>query len=120
METILIQKGNPKLSQNVNFLESSIYEKNDLRKQLKEGDNFVIRQGDVIITNLDLWGLEEIYIPHIPLLQKNIEVVNDSHYIIMSREKITLVHNEHGIVTLPKTNFHVYSIRSYTSKRVMD
>jgi len=120
METILIQREKPQISQNVNFLTSTIFEKNDLRQQIKPNEYFIVRQGDVVITNMELWGLEEIFLPKIKLLKLNIEKVNDSHYIVTQKDKIALIHNEHGIEILPRTKFNVYSIRSYTSKRVMD
>jgi len=120
METILVQREKPQISQNVNFLTSTIFEKNDLRNIIKPEDKFLIRQGDIIVTNMELWQLQEIYLPKTALLKRNINIINDSHIIIEQKDKITLVHGEHGIEVLPKTNFHVYSVRSYQNRRVMD
>jgi hypothetical protein len=120
MKAVLTQREKPQISQNINFLTSSQIETNDLRQQIKQNEKFLIRQGDIVVTNMELWNLEEVYIPKTALLKKNINVINDSHYLVTQKDKIVLIHNEHGITVLPNVNLHVYHERSYSSKRVLD
>ncbi|MCY0881816.1 MAG: hypothetical protein OWS74_07455, partial [Firmicutes bacterium] len=51
MQILQIEKEKPKLSQDVNFLASSVYETYDLRDKVGPGEKFIIRQGDLIISN---------------------------------------------------------------------
>ena len=120
MQTIVTQRGKTQINEKIDFFESTPFEKNDLTNQIKQNEYFVIRQGDIIVTNMELWQLPEVYLPKIPLLRRNIQVINDSHIIIEQKDKITLVHNEHGITIMPKVDFHVYSVRSYQNRRVLD
>ena len=85
------------------FLTTTIYEKNDLTNMIKDGDKFMVRQGDLIITNYHInnyrkRGLSRVYLNK----EDGIYVFRRSHYILSLEDKTILVHNEHGITVIPK------------------
>jgi len=94
------------------FLTSTIYEKNDLTNLISPGQKFVVRQGDLIVTNyfIDQYrqrGLNKAYLTD----EDGIYTFRMSHYIIPEKDKTVLVHNEHGITVIPRP-FH--SLKFYT------
>ena len=97
----------------VNFLESSIYEKNDLTGQLNEGQKFVVRQGDLVISNYEIDTYRHVGLRATHLFENNgIFIFRNSHFVIPSAEKTILVHNEHGVTIIPmpiqKLNFYTF------------
>jgi len=106
---IQIQKN---LSQ-VNFLTTTPYEVNDLTHIISQNDKFVIRQGDLIVTNYLIneyrkKGLRARY-----LYGKNkIYRFMESHIVIPLQNQTVLLHPEHGITIIPKPidklNFYTF------------
>jgi len=96
----------------IDFLTTTIYEKNDLTNMIKDGDKFMIRQGDLIVTNyyIDMYrkrGLRKAYI-----YEKNgVKTFMGSHYILPLKDKTILIHNEHGITVIPRPfeSLHFYT-----------
>jgi hypothetical protein len=96
----------------IDFLTTTIHEKNDLTNMIRDGDRFVIRQGDLIVTNyhVDMYrkrGLRKAYI-----YEKNgVKTFMGSHYILSLQDNTILIHNEHGIVVIPKPmeSLHFYT-----------
>jgi len=102
----------------VNFLMSSVYDRHDLTRLIKNGEYFVIRQGDLIITNYKIFeyrkrGLRKAYIS----TENGIWNYAGSHIIIPLKEKTVLLHNEHGIVVIPKP---VNELEFYTINHAVD
>jgi len=96
----------------IDFLTSTIYERNDLSNVIQPGEKFMVRQGDLIVTNylIDQYrqrGLNKAYLTD----EGGIYTFRMSHYIIPEKDKTVLVHNEHGIVVIPRP-FH--SLKFYT------
>jgi hypothetical protein len=95
-----------------NFLTSTIYEKNDLTNLISPGEKFMIRQGDLIVTNYPIdnhekRGLTKVYLPK----EDCIYIFRRTHYIIPEGDQTVLIHPEHGVTVIPR-NFH--SLRFYT------
>jgi len=102
----------------IDFLNTTIYERNDLTNLISPGEKFMVRQGDLIVTNyfIDQYrqrGLNKAYLTD----EGGIYTFRRSHYIIPEKEKTVLVHNEHGIVVIPRP-FH--SLRFYTFNNAGD
>ena len=98
----------------VNFLESTVYDRYDLTNLVKNGEKLVIRQGDLIVTNYHIndrrkRGLRYAYMQS----KDNIWVFGGNHFIIGMADKTILVHHEHGIVVIPenreKLNFYTFN-----------
>jgi hypothetical protein len=88
------------------FLTSTIYEKNDLTDLISPGERFVIRQGDLIVTNYVVYnyrqrGLDRAYLTK----EDGIYIFRRTHYIIPEGDQTVLIHPEHGITIIP-INFH--------------
>jgi len=96
---IQIQKS---LSQ-VNFLMSSVYEKHDLTNQIKLGDRFLVRQGDLIVTNYEVNSYRKRGLRKALLEDRN-GILNfaNSHFIVPFYDKTLLIHNEHGLIVIPE------------------
>ena len=111
---IQIQKS---LSQ-VNFLMSTILEKHDLSNQIKLGDRFLVRQGDLIIANYQIENYRRRGLRRAYLEDRN-GILNfaNSHYIIPLHQRTILVHNEHGMVIIPEK---FENLRFYTINNVVD
>ena len=99
----------------VDFLTTSVYEKAVIPKSPK----FVVRQGDLIVTNYVLWNRRYMGIGYARLkeVKDNIFIFRDSHLILSQREKTVLVHNEHGIVEIPEK---YYNLEMYTFEQAFD
>ncbi|AOS58375.1 conserved lipothrixviral protein [Sulfolobus islandicus filamentous virus 2] len=88
-----------KLIERCNFLTTTMYEKYDLRSILKPNEKFIVRQGDLIITNKlipkpELRGLRHIYLTNLTF--------RGSHIILPFKNYTTIFHNEHGLVIIPE------------------
>jgi hypothetical protein len=96
---IVLQKSLSK----IDFLTSTQYERYDLTNQIKKGDRFMVRHGDLIIINYEVnnyrrRGLRRAYLED----RKGILNFANSHYIIPEGGKTVLVHNEHGLIIIPE------------------
>jgi len=111
VQQVLLQKEMSK----VDFLTTTQYEKAVIPKSPK----FVVRQGDLIVTNHPLWGHRRTGIAHAHLkeVKENMFLFRDSHLILAEGQKTVLVHNEHGIVEIPEK---YYGLRFYTFERAFD
>jgi len=94
------------------FLTSTIYERNDLSNAIQPGEKFMVRQGDLIVANYHIEnygkrGLSKVYLTN----EDGVYIFRWSHYIIPEKDQTVLVHNEHGIVVIPRP-FH--SLKFYT------
>jgi len=86
----------------INFLESTVYDRYDLTDLIKKDEKFVIRQGDLIVTNYLISDRRKRGLRHAWLNRcKNIWIFGNNHYIISLKEETILVHPEHGIVVVP-------------------
>ena len=97
----------------VNFFETTLYEKNDLTNAIRPSDRFTIRQGDLVITNYEIDIFKRTGLRIARLLENNgIFIFRNSHFVIPSAEKTILVHNEHGVTIIPlkfeKLNFYTF------------
>jgi hypothetical protein len=104
-----------KILNQFDFLTTSIYERYDLRDRLKKGEKFVIRQGDLIITNFPITniidkGLRHAYIDHDTTNTNNIGIFRNSHLVYALSDSTILFHNEHGLVIIPEKeeNLNLY------------
>jgi hypothetical protein len=100
------------------FLTSTIYERNDLSNAIQPGEKFMVRQGDLIVTNYHIEnyekrGLSKAYLPD----EDGIYIFRRTHYIIPQRNQTILVHPEHGVTVIPKP-FH--SLKFYTFNNAGD
>ena len=110
-QQVLLQK---EMNQ-VDFLTTTPYEKAVIPKSPR----FVIRQGDLIVTNYILWNRRDTGMTYArpKQLKDNIFLFRDSHLVLVQREKATLVHNEHGIVEIPRDQ---YELHFYTFREAFD
>ena len=102
----------------IDFLNTTVYERNDLTNSISSGEKFVVRQGDLIVTNyiIDQYrkrGLNKAYLTD----EGGIYTFRMSHYIIPQRNQTILVHPEHGVTVIPRP-FH--SLRFYTFNNAGD
>lgn len=105
--SLQVQTGNP--IQNYNFLTTSIYERYDLSGILKPGEKFIIRQGDLVITNKMITGHAERGLIKAYLRRKNgYETFRDSHVIMPLQSSTLVFHNEHGLVVIPESLERLY------------
>jgi len=103
-----------KLNQ-VNFFEASLYEKNDLSGQIREGDKFMVRQGDLVVTNYEINTYRRVGLRWTHLVENNgIYTFRSSHMVIPSDNKTILIHNEHGITVIPRP-FQQLSFYTFTT-----
>ena len=100
---------------NVDFLTSTVYEKNDLTNLINPGEKFIVRQGDLIVTNyhIDQYrkrGLREALV----FSGGGVHIFGLSHLIIPKGEETLLVHPEHGIIVIPRPIqlLHFYNINN--------
>ena len=90
----------------INFLMSSVYDKYDLTDLIKKDEKFVVRQGDLIVTNYIIKDRRKRGLAH-AWLQKckdgngNVWIFGRNHFIINANDETILVHPEHGIVAIP-------------------
>ena len=99
----------------VDFFTASVYEKSVIPKSPK----FVVRQGDLIVTNYVLWNRRYNGITYARLkeVKENMFLFRDSHLILAEGQKTVLVHNEHGIVEIPEK---YYGLCWYTFGQAFD
>jgi len=111
MVQVLLQKE----FERVDFLTTTVYEKTVIPKSPR----FIIRQGDLIVTNYPLWNRRNVGIGYARLKQikENMFLFRDSHLILAQGEKTVLIHNEHGIVEIPQ---NYYDLNLYTFERAFD
>jgi len=115
---IQIQKN---LSQ-INFFEASVYDRYDLTNLIRKDEKFVVRQGDLVVTNFLISdrrrrGLRNAWLHECNRkdsnVASNIWVFANNHFIMPLQEKTILVHPEHGIVVIPlemgKLNFYTFN-----------
>jgi hypothetical protein len=105
-----------------NFLESTIYERNDLTNLIKQEDRFMVRQGDLIITNyyIDNYrmkGLGKALLDYEGTDYKGILTFANSHFVIPQNDKTILIHPEHGITIIPE---NIKSLEFYTFSDARD
>ena len=99
----------------VDFLTTTQYEKAVIPKSPK----FVVRQGDLIVTNYVLWNRRSVGIGYArsKQIKENVFLFRDSHLILAEGQKTVLVHNEHGIVEIPEK---YYGLCWYTFEQAFD
>jgi len=94
------------------FLTSTIYERNDLSNAIQPGEKFMVRQGDLIVTNYNIDNHEKRGLTKVRLINEDgIYIFMRSHYIIPEENQTILIHPEHGITVIPRP-FH--SLKFYT------
>jgi hypothetical protein len=110
-QQVLLQKE----FERIDFLTTTQYEKAVIPKSPR----FIIRQGDLIVTNYVLWSRRSVGIGYARLKQikENMFLFRDSHLIIAEGQKTVLIHNEHGIVEIPEK---YYGLRFYTFEQAFD
>jgi len=98
---------------NINFLESTPYEKHDLTNLIKPEDRVVVRQGDLVVAsywidNCRKKGLRALHVYG----KSRIHRLMNSHIVIPLQNETVLLHNEHGITVIPlpieKLNFYTF------------
>ena len=99
----------------VDFLTTTVYEKTVIPKSPR----FIIRQGDLIVTNYYLWNRRSMGIVYANLkkVKENVFLFRDNHLILAEGQKTILIHNEHGIVEIPQ---NYYGLNLYTFERAFD
>jgi len=100
-----------------NFLESTVYDRYDLTKMIRPEDKFVIRQGDLIITNYDISDRRKRGLRYAHVQVKNdVWVFGGNHFILSVNNETVLIHPEHGITVIPenreKLNFYTFNTAS--------
>jgi len=103
----------------VNFLESTPYERHDLTNLVKPNEKLVIRQGDLIVTNYFIdgrrkKGIRYAWLERYKNENSNILTFAGTHFIISMSDKTILAHHEHGIVVIPtnKENLNFYTFHN--------
>jgi len=96
----------------IDFLTSTIYERNDLSNMISPEDKFMIRQGDLIITNYSVENHEKRGLTKVRLGREDgIYIFRRTHYIVPKQNQTVLIHPEHGVTVIPM-NF--YYLKFYT------
>jgi hypothetical protein len=91
---------------------STIYERNDLTDLISPGEKFMIRQGDLIVTNYSIENHQKRGLTKVRLNEEDgIYIFRRTHYIIPEGDQTVLIHPEHGVTVIPRP-FH--SLRFYT------
>ena len=99
----------------VDFLTTTVYEKTVIPKSPR----FIVRQGDLIVTNYPLWGHRRMGIGYarVRKLNDNSFLFRESHLILAEGQKTILIHNEHGIVEIPEKYL---DLNKYTFEQAFD
>jgi hypothetical protein len=89
-----------------NFLESTVYDRYDLTDLIKKDEKFVVRQGDLVITNYIISdsrkrGLRHAWLNRCKGRNDNIWIFGGNHFIISMENETVVAHPEHGIVVIP-------------------
>ena len=96
---IQVQKA---LSQ-IDFLTSTVYERHDLTNQVGKEDKFVVRQGDLVVTNYYIGNYRQRGLRRAWKVWKgNIYKFMGSHVVIPEGDQTVLIHPEHGVTVIPK------------------
>jgi hypothetical protein len=106
----------------INFLESTVYDKYDLTDLVKKDEKFMVRQGDLVITNYLISykrkrGLTSAWLHKCNNKHSNIDsniwVFGNNHFVIDANNETILVHPEHGITVIPipmhQLNFYTFN-----------
>jgi len=91
----------------IDFLTSSIYDRYDLTNSIKPEDRFMVRQGDLIVTNYYInesrkKGLGKAILDYDGMEYKGILNFANSHVVIPLQNQTILLHPEHGITIIPE------------------
>jgi len=110
-----------KILNQFDFLTSSMYERYDLREAIRSGERFVIRQGDLIVTNFPISRTMDKGLRHASIDQvtnigifalankvSNIGIFRGSHLIYSLSDSTILFHNEHGVIRVPEKEENLY------------
>jgi len=111
MAQVLLQKE----FERVDFLTTTVYEKTVIPKSPR----FIIRQGDLIVTNYPLSNPKSMGIryAHPKPLKENTFLFRHTHLFLAEGQKTILVHKEHGVVEIPQ---NYYDLNLYTFERAVD
>ena len=102
----------------INFLESTLYDRYDLTNLVKPNEKLIVRQGDLIIANYYIGerrkkGLRYAWLERYGNGNNNILVFGGNHFIIPLGNKTIVTHPEHGTVIIPlekdKLNFYTFN-----------
>ena len=85
------------------FLTTTPYEINDLTHMVNQNDKFVVRQGDLVITNYSIFdyrrrGLRRAWSQR----RGNVYRYLWSHVVFSLEGKTLLIHPEHGVTVIPR------------------
>ena len=106
----------------MNFLTATVYEKNDLSNQITSEDKFMVRQGDLIVTNYYIneyrkKGLGKAVLDYDGMDYKGVLTFANSHMVIPHENETVLIHPEHGITIIP---FNIKLLEFYTFNDARD
>jgi len=103
----------------INFFEASVYDRYDLTDLIEKDEKFMVRQGDLVVTNYLIShrrkrGLVSAWLHKCNSKDTNIDsniwVFGSNHFIINTNNETILVHPEHGFTVIPvpmdKLNFY--------------
>ncbi len=104
------------------FLTTTIYDRYDLSDLIRRDEKFVVRQGDLVITNYLISdrrrrGLRHAWLQKCKGKNSNIWIFGGNHFIIDANNETIIVHPEHGIVTIP---LPMYQLNFYTFDEAKD
>jgi len=86
------------------FLTTTMYERYDLTNSIKPNEWFVVRQGDLIVTNYHIDNYRQRGLRRAWSQRKgNFYRYLGSHIVFPLQDKTLLIHNEHGVVVIPKS-----------------
>ena len=105
-----------------NFLTATVYEKNDLTNIITKEDRFMIRQGDLIVTNYYInesrkKGLAKALLDYDGIDYRGVLKFANSHVVIPLQNETILLHPEHGITIVP---FNIKLLEFYTFSDARD
>jgi len=105
-----------------NFLTATVYEKNDLTNIITKEDRFMIRQGDLIVTNYYInfgrqKGLAKAILDYDGMDYRGVLKFAGTHIVIPQNDKTILLHPEHGITIVP---FNIKLLEFYTFSDARD
>ncbi|ACB37257.1 hypothetical protein AFV9_gp23 [Betalipothrixvirus uzonense] len=103
-----------KLNEKIDFLMSSMYDRYDLTNLIRQGQRFMIRQGDLIVANYEIYNRRQRGLTYARMVgRENIYTFMMTHQIIDLGNETVLIHPEHGIVIIPEKleNLNFYTFR---------
>ena len=97
-----------------NFLSTTMYDRHDLTNLIKQNEKFVVRQGDLVITNYDISDRRKRGLRYARMEVRNgIWIFGINHHVIGIGNETVLIHPEHGVVVVPenreKLNFYTFA-----------